>query len=533
MQKKQIAFSKDFHQKILNGVKKLSEAVAQTLGPRSYNVVLDREYPSPLVVHDGVTVAREIRLEDKLEDMGARIVAEAAGKTNDLAGDGTTTATVIASTLYEEGLNLVSGGVVNNMIVGKYNPMKLREQLLAVSDVVVSEVKKRSVLITLDSECFEQVAHISGGMPKVAEAVIEAVRKVGDDGVVMVEESATLDTYIKTQEGYEFDNGMTSPYFATDEHKLITQFKQSYVLICDYQLSDPYEIVDIIQAVKDEPNTRSLIIIADSVVGAALQTLVGTKVGLGFQVVAVNAPEFGDTRRAMLEDLAILTGATPFFMDKGKRVKDAKIADLGRAQSVLVTQTHTTIAAENTDHEELKERLDALVEQLQNEDNPFRQSRLQKRISKLKGGIAMIYAGGATVTERKEIKERIIDAVNAVKAASAEGVVAGGGVVLRDIADELEALAPFVDKQVLQLATKALKAPYQRILSNAGEVLEDYDKGEGLNVVTKISGDMLEMGVLDPSKVTRLAVTHAFSVAAMLLTTNTGVYDIEDKKDGK
>lgn len=531
--KKQLLFREDIRKKLLIGVQKLADAVTSTLGPRSYNVVIDREYPAPLVVHDGVTVAREIVLEDPFENMGAKLVMEAASRTNDLAGDGTTTATLLAATLYKEGLDLVSGGIREGVIVGKYNPMKMREALLTASEIIVSKLQQKAKPIEITSSEFENVAKVSAGLGTASKVVIDAVRSVGKDGVIMIEESGGFDTYFEHQEGYEFDNGMLSPYLATDAHKMIAQFKDSYVLITDAVISDAYQIVDIVQAVKDE-GKRSLIIIADTVTGPALQTLVLTKLQLGFQVVAVNAPEFGDTRRAMLEDLAMLTGATPFFMDVNHKVKEAKLSDLGIAKSVLVTQTHTTIAAENTDTEDLKDRIASIEAQLKTEENHYRVSRLEKRVAKLKGGMAIIYAGGATITERKEIKERIIDAVSAVKAATAEGIVAGGGVTLRDIAQEITLGNFELDIVVNELVSKALNAPYEKILENAGlKSIDDAREGVGINVVTGEEGDMLKMGIVDPVKVTRLAVANAFSVAAMLLTTNVGITEVENKDVAK
>jgi chaperonin GroEL len=528
MTKKKILYGSDARKALAIGASKLADAVSSTLGPRSHNVAINREYPAPLVVHDGVTVAREVRLEDDFEDMGATLLREAASKTNDLAGDGTTTATVIANALIKEGMRLIDSKIRDGVVVGSINVMQLREDLIKNSAKICEELSKRATKIE-NSQEIEKVALVSAGDPVIAKVVTEALDKVGVNGMLMVEESSSFETTLEFQEGYEFDNGMLSPYFATDPHRMITEFTECYVLVTDMRIADAYDLVEIIEQVKAVGG--QLLIIADDVTGPALQTLVMTKLRLGFQSVAVVAPEFADRRRMCLEDIALLTGATPIFHDTGKQLKEVKLSDLGKAKHVVVSQTHTTIAPDNVDREEVDERIASIKAQVESEDNAYRKARLEERIGKLQGGMAVIKVGGGSVTEMKELKERVIDAVHAVKAAMAEGIVAGGGVTLANIATKLFGAS---DTVADELSNLALHAPFETITSNAGiEVssLFEESEGVGVNVLTGQTVDMIKEGIVDPVKVTRLAVTHAFSVAALLLTTNVIMTDIKEKKD--
>ena len=528
MNKKKILYGNEARRALANGAHKLASAVVSTLGPRSHNVAINREYPAPLVVHDGVTVAREIRLEDDFEDMGATLLREAASKTNDLAGDGTTTATLIANTLVQEGLKMIESKIRDGVVVGRTNVMQLREDLIRNSVLVCDELLKRAKSINAGDDA-GKVALVSSGDERLAKIVTEAIEKVGLSGMLMVEEGGSFETTLEYQEGYEFSNGMLSPYFATDPHRMISELTDCFVLVTDMRIADAYDIVDIIEAVKKV--NKPLVIIADDVTGPALQTLVMTKLRLGFESVAVVAPEFADRRRMALEDIALLTGATPIFHDADKQLRDVRLSDLGKAKPVIVSQTHTTIAPENVDKEEVEDRISSIREQLKDEQNAYRKARLEERVGKLSGGMAVIKMGGGSVTEVKEMKERVVDAVHAVKAAMAEGVVAGGGVTLAEIALKL-----FADSKEPAdiISYKALMAPLTTILENAG--IESVDKaindeGWGVNVITGKEVNMVEEGIVDPVKVTRLAVTHAFSVAALILTTNVIMTDVKETKN--
>lgn len=537
MQKKQIIFGQDAVKKLATGANKLATAVVSTLGPRSKNVAINREYPGPEFVHDGVSVAREIRLEDDFEDMGATSLREAASKTNDLAGDGTTTATLIANTLIQEGFKLVSSGISDGVIHGQENAMVLRDRLFEYSDKIVALLDKAAKKVKTEAER-EQVATISAGSAEIGKIVVQAINKVGNDGIVMVEKGTSFNDTVTFQEGMQFDNGFLSPYFVTNPSRNTVEFDKCYILLTDHTIADPMQLVPIIEKVTKE--NIPLVIIAADVVGPAIPTLVLTKMRTTTQLVAIMAPGFADTRREMLEDLAVLTGGRVMSRELGDEIKNVEIKDLGRARSVLVTPTTTTISPEHPDSEEIKERLASIQERIDAETNDFKKGKLQERLAKLSKGLAIIEVGGATDAEISEKKLRVEDAVHAIKAALAEGIIPGGGIALLNIAQSLFAVgdsASTTDQTGL-LVEKALRAPFETLLKNSGDDLEkvsmlidslpDTVKNRGYDLINKKAGDMYNFGIVDPVKVTKLAVIHAFSVAATILTTDTLITDAKE-----
>lgn len=519
--KKQLLFNKDAREKLAKGADILAKAVVSTLGPRSKNVAINR-FPNPLVVHDGVTVARSISLKDPFEDMGANLLREAASKTNDLAGDGTTTATLIANTLVQDGLKITESGIVDGVVSPRINAMFLKEELDKFSKTIVEKIEKKARKIKKGE--IKRIANISAGNEEIAGLVAEAIEKVGADGLVMVENSTSFESKVDYTNGMEFDNGFLSAYFVTDPNRMIAEYEDAYVLLTDMTVADAMILVPIIEKVIEEgQNKKALLIVANDVVGPALQALVLTKLKQGVPLVAVVAPEYADRRKQMLEDIAVLTGATVFAGDKKDDIRDAKLSDLGKA-SIRVSQTHTLITPLFPDKDEINERAEAIKEQIESSDSPFLKERLQYRLAKLTQGVAVINVGGASETEIGEKRERVIDAVYAVKAAMADGIVSGGGVCLRDIASELDG----GDKYVLEMVKKALNAPYETILSNSGINFKECEANRGIDVVSKNEVDMIAEGIIDPAKVTKLAVIHGFSVAGMIITTDTLIADLED-----
>src|SRR5581483_3083817 len=541
MNYKLLTFKKEAREKLAAGADKLAQAVVSTLGPRSRNVALNRSYPAPLILHDGVSIAKEIQLRDPFEDMGAVLLRVAASKTNDLAGDGTTTATLLGNTLIQEGFKLTEGGVVEGVITGKINPMKLREDLMAYADIIIKKLEEKTIPVKKKEE-YQQVATISSASPEIGKLVADALEKVGKEGVIMIEDSNSFESALEFQEGMEFENGFLSPYFATDPDKMIAEYKDGYVLMTDKKISDPMEIVNIADQVIKDAN-KPLLIIADDVVGAALQSLVLTKLRINAGLVAVIAPEFGERRKEMLEDIAVLTGGNVIAKDLDKKLPDVKLGELGRFRSIKVSKTNTSIKPINPDAEEITERVNAIKTQIDAEENAFKKERLEYRLSKLSQGVAIITVGGGSASEIKEKRERVIDAVNATKAAMADGIVAGGGIALLEIAEELSRDAK-KDDLAFKLVYQAITAPFRTIIENAGEnpdsVLKHMAALEGTNVenrgydiVGRKVGDMIKMGITDPVKVTKLAIRHSFSVASMMLTTDTLVtdpYEDDNKK---
>lgn len=533
-----LLFNHEARKKLAAGADKLAKAVVSTLGPLSRNVAINREYPGPIILHDGVSVAREIRLEDPFEDMGAVLLREASSKTNDLAGDGTTTATLLGNTLLQEGLKMVGGGIVDGVIAGNSNPMVLKkiidehvEKITSLLDDMAIKLEKR--------EDYEKVATISSGSKEIGKLVADAIERVGKDGVIMVENDASFNSSLEIQEGMEFENGYLSPYFVTDPDRMICEYSDGYVLLTDFRIADAMQLVPIVEKVIKDSN-KPLIIIADDVVGPALQALVLTKMRTKAQLVAVVAPEYADKRKEMLEDIAVLTGGTVIAQGLDKKLEDVQIADLGRFRNLTVTQTHTTITPKHPDNEEIQERVNAIKKQMKEEKNDFRKQRLEYRLGKISGGVAILKVGGSSETEIREKRERVIDAVHATKAALSDGVIPGGGYALWEIAKKMK---ENTDKGELNdLVVKVLESPFRTLMENSGEdigkvlelinVLPDTVKNRGYDVVSRRAGDLVQMGVIDPVKVTKSAVRFAFSVAGMMLTTDTLISDDreEDRK---
>lgn len=528
MNNRVIVFDNDARNKLAKGADILARAVTSTLGPRSKNVAIDT-YPSPTILHDGVSVAKEIKLKDPLEDMGAKLIREASTKTNDLVGDGTTTATLLANEIFQGGLKLIQGGLDDGIIVNKTNAMDIRDRLTLYTDKIDSIIDKFSKKIT-KKEDRKRVATISAGSEEIGELVTDAFEKVGSDGLVMVEESADFNSSIDYQEGMEFDNGYLSPAFITDPHRMEAKYEggEHFVLLTDYNIADGMKLVPIVeQVIKEYGNEKALLIIANDVVGSALQALTLTKIRTGAPLIAVMAPEYADRRKQMMEDLAILTGGIVISQESGKKLEDVKISDLGRARSIKVTQTHTVIVPLNPDSEEIKERCNVIKDQIDKEENPVKKESLQLRLSKLSQGVAVIKVGGSSSIEIGDKVERVRDAVYALRAAVTDGIVPGGGVALLKVYKELfgEVMDP-VDTMI----GEALMSPIKTIIKNVdGDVdLDKLKEGEGFDMITKKIVNMYEAGIIDPAKVTKLAVRHAFSVAGTMLTTACLIADEQD-----
>lgn len=517
-----LSFDKEARDKLAKGADKLAKAIVSTLGPRSRNVAIN-DFPIPRVLHDGVSVAKSIKLKDPLEDMGASLLREAASKTNDLAGDGTTTATLLANTLLQEGLKLIESGIKEGVVAPGVNPMEMREALFECSQTIVGKLDKMAKKIKTLKD-MEKVATIASGDSVVGKLVAKALKSVGDAGLVMVEPSADFKSNVDYQKGMEFSNGYLSPQFVTDPHRMIVDYSGGghYVLLTDKAIADGMLLVPIIEKIiKAGQNKKALLVVAGDVVGPALQAMVLTKLKSKVPLVAVMAPEYADRRKEMLDDIAILTGGVVISQDQDMDLRDAKLSDLGRLRSLKVTQTKTIITPDKIDDDEVKERCEAIKEQIEAEDNTFRKERLQYRLAKLSQSVATINVGGASETEIDEKRERVIDAVHATKAAVADGVVPGGGVALRDIARNFAVDdSNLVPNQISLLVSKALRRPFEVILSNSGIDAGSYEVGEGVDVITKGKTNMFKSGIVDPVKVTKLAIQHAFSVAGMMLTTD-------------
>lgn len=531
MNSKILLFDEEARQKLAVGADKLARAVTVTLGPRSGNVAIDRQYPGPQIVKDGATVAKSIKLKDPVENMGAVMLREAALRSNDLAGDGTTTATLLANTLIQGGMKLVGGGIIDGVIqVNRVQAMALYDQLMAYIPIICTALDKmKKPVKTLAQK--EQVATISAANAEIGKLVAEAVHKIGPDGLVMIENNTTGQTEIEYQKGMEFDEGYISPYFMTNTKYEWAEYGEGYVLLTDLVVADGMELVPIIeQVVKEGQNQKPLLIVAEDVVGPALAALVNTKLRIQAPIVAVRAPEFAERRRDMLEDMAILTGGVVITRESGKKLADVKLGDLGKVRNLKVTSTTTAFAPLNPDEEEITERANSIKEKINNEESDFRREKLKKRLAKLVQGVAIIKVGGASELEVGEKYERVQDAVHATKAAAAEGIVPGGGVALFDVATELKGEGP-----AYELIKEMCFAPVEKILENAGidkGIVSD-KPGTGIDVVTGKEIDMFEAGVVDPAKVTRLAVTNAISVAATFLTTQVGIVDDPDDEKPK
>lgn len=525
---KQIKYGKEARESLKAGVDKLANAVVTTLGPKGRNVALDKKWGAPNVVHDGVTVAKEIELEDPFENMGAQLVREAASKTNDVAGDGTTTATLLAQSIINAGFSKVESGA---------NPMIVKAGIEKAADVVIDEVKRTAK--TIKEEDVAKVATISGQNEEIGKLIAEALKKVGKDGIVTVEEGRGLEFSIDYKEGMEFDKGYASPYFVTNADRMESEIEDAYVLITDKKISNLQEMLPFLE--NFIKISKNLVIIADDIEGEALATLVLNKIRGTFNVLAVKAPGFGDRRKAMLEDIAVLTGGTVISEDTGRKLDSVQIEDCGRADKVRSTNEETQIIGGKGAVSQVKSRIEAIKKEIERSTSDFDKEKLQERLAKLSGGVAVINVGAATEIEMKEKKERVIDAVAATKAALEEGIVPGGGVTLlrarAALAKLRESLTDEDQKVGVDILFSALAEPLRWIAKNAGEepgiVLEKVESSKiadfGYNVATGQYGSMLEAGIVDPAKVTRSVVQNAVSVGMMVLTTEALVTDLPEK----
>ncbi|WP_125705289.1 chaperonin GroEL [Lacticaseibacillus daqingensis] len=523
---KDIKFGEDARHAMLAGVDKLADTVKTTLGPKGRNVVLDKAYGSPEITNDGVTIAKSIELEDHYENMGAKLVAEVATKTNDIAGDGTTTATVLAQSIIREGMKNVTAGA---------NPVGIRRGIEKATKAAVDELHAISHTVSGKKE-IAQVASVSSADPEVGDLIADAMEKVGHDGVITIEESKGIQTELSVVEGMQFDRGYLSQYMVTDNDKMEADLDNPYILITDKKISNIQDILPLLQDIVQQG--KALLIIADDVDGEALPTLVLNKIRGTFNVVAVKAPGFGDRRKAQLEDIATLTGGTVITSDLGLDLKDTKLEQLGQAGKVTITKDNTTIVEGAGDKAAIEERVATIKKQIEDTTSDFDKEKLQERLAKLAGGVAVIKVGAATETELKERKYRIEDALNATRAAVEEGYVAGGGVALVNVQKAVAALTEEGDEQTgINIVLRALEEPVRQIAENAGlegsvivERMKHEDTGFGYNAATDKWENMAEAGIIDPTKVTRSALQNAASVAALILTTEAVVADKPDPK---
>ena len=523
---KDLKFSADAREGLVGGINKLADTVKVTLGPKGRNVVLDKEFGAPLITNDGVTIAREIELEDRFENMGAQLVKEVATKTNDVAGDGTTTATLLAQAIIREGLKNLAAGA---------NPMVLQKGIKKAVDAIVEELKKFSVLVD-NSDAIANVAAISAADERIGELIAEAMEKVGKDGVITVEESRSMGTQLDVVEGMQFDRGYLSPYMVTDPEKRVAELDDPYILITDKKISNIQDILPVLEQVLQE--SRPVLLIADDIEGEALATLVVNKLRGTLNVVGVKAPGYGDRRKDMLQDIAILTGGTVITEDLGLDIKEATVDMLGRAQKVRVEKDKTVIVSGAGERSAIDERIGQIRAQVEETESEFDREKLQERLAKLSGGVAVIQVGAATEIELKERKLRIEDALAATRAAVEEGIVPGGGVVLVDCISCVEALAEAGEgdeKTGMMIILRALEEPLRQIAENAGaegSVIVEHVKSEkagvGYDAYNGKYVNMIEAGIVDPTKVTRSALQNAASVASMLLTTEAAVANIKE-----
>lgn len=519
---KDLKFSEDARAALLRGVDILADTVKVTLGPKGRNVVLDQQFGSPTITNDGVTIAREIELEDRFENMGAQLVMEVASKTNDIAGDGTTTATLLTQAIAREGMKNVTSGA---------NPVGVRRGIEMATRAAVEALQALSQPVS-SKESIAQVASVSSGDDKVGQLIADAMEKVGQDGVITIEDSQSIDTELSVVEGMQFDRGYLSQYMVTDNEKMIADLENPYVLITDRKITNIQDVLPLLESVMQ--TSRPLLMIAEDIEGEALPTLVLNKLRGTLNVVAVKAPGFGDRRKAMLEDLAILTGATVISEELGFELKDATPDHLGTAGKVSVTKDNTTIVEGAGSKEQIENRVGLIRAQIEDTTSEFDREKLQERLAKLGGGVAVIKVGAATETEQKEIKLRIEDALNATRAAVAEGIVAGGGTALVNVQDAVNALEAEGDEATgIAIVARSLEEPIRQIAENAGaegsvvvSKIRTSEKGIGYNAATGKFESMIEAGIVDPTKVTRTALQNAASVAALLLTTEAVVADI-------
>ena len=521
---KQIAYGEDARKALLNGINQLADTVKITLGPKGRNVVLDKKFGAPLITNDGVTIAKEIELDDAFENMGAQLVKEVATKTNDVAGDGTTTATLLAQALIREGMKNVTAGA---------NPMVLKNGIQKAVDTAVEAIGKNSKKVD-GTHDIARVASVSAGNEFIGNLIAEAMEKVGSDGVITVEESKTAETYSEVVEGMMFDRGYITPYMCTDTDKMEAVLDDAYILITDKKISNIQEILPLLEQIVQ--SGKKLLIVAEDVEGEALSTLIVNKLRGTFTVVAVKAPGFGDRRKEMLQDIAILTGGQVISEEVGLELKEATMAQLGHARQVKVDKENTIIVGGDGDSDAIKGRVGQIRSQIENTTSDFDREKLQERLAKLAGGVAVIKVGAATEVEMKEKKLRIEDALAATKAAVEEGIVAGGGTALLNAIPAVEKLVEESqgdEKTGAAIVLKSLEEPVRQIAANAGvegsvivaNIMNANKVGYGYNALTESYGDMIEQGIVDPTKVTRSALQNAASVAAMVLTTESLVAD--------
>ncbi|WP_293961979.1 chaperonin GroEL [uncultured Fusobacterium sp.] len=510
-----LKFDEEARKKLEIGVNTLADAVKVTLGPRGRNVVLEKSYGSPLITNDGVSIAKEIELDDPFENMGAQLVKEVATKSNDVAGDGTTTATILAQAIVKEGLKMVSAGA---------NPMFLKKGIEKATKEVIKHLKDRAKKIQSNDE-IAQVASVSAGDEEIGKLIAQAMEKVGETGVITVEEAKSLETTLEVVEGMQFDKGYVSPYMVTDTERMYAELDNPYILITDKKISNMKDILPILEETVQAG--KPVLIIADELEGEALTTLVINKLRGTLNVVAVKAPAFGDRRKAMLEDIAILTGGEVISDEKGMKLEETSIMQLGRAKKVKVTKDTTVIVDGMGASEDIKSRTASIKNQIELTTSDYDREKLQERLAKLSGGVAVIKVGAATETEMKDKKLRIEDALNATRAAVEEGIVPGGGTVLLEIVKEMEDYKLEGEEGIgVEIVKKALMAPLRQIAENAGvdgavvvEKVRNMEKGYGFNAATENYVNMMAEGIIDPAKVTRSAIQNAASVSALILTT--------------
>ena len=518
---KQILFNEEARRSLERGVNALADAVKVTLGPKGRNVVLDKKFGAPTITNDGVTIARDIELEDPFENMGAQLVKEVATKTNDVAGDGTTTATLLAQSMIHEGMKNVAAGA---------NPMIVKKGIKAAVDTLVDGLQKISKKV-VTKEAKAQVASISAGDDEIGGLIADAMEKVGDDGVITVEEAKTMETSLETVEGMQFDRGYISPYMATDAEKMEAVLSNPYILITDRKINVIQDIMPVLEKVVQAG--RELLIIAEDMEGEALATLVVNKLRGTFKAVAVKAPGFGDRRKAMLQDIAILTGATVISEELGRKLDSATVADLGTASQVRVSKEMTTIVDGGGKKADISARVAQIRAQIPETTSTFDKEKLQERLAKLAGGVAVIRVGAATEVEMKDKKLRIEDALNATRAAVAEGIVAGGGTAFLQVQESLDKIKVEGDEKTgVEIVRRAIEEPVRQIAYNAGlegavivDTIKRSKKGIGFDALKEEYVDMIKAGIVDPTKVTRSALQNAASIAAMVLTTETLIAD--------
>ncbi|MFV0369160.1 MAG: chaperonin GroEL [Hyphomicrobiaceae bacterium] len=530
MAAKDVRFSADAREKMLRGVDILANAVKVTLGPKGRNVIIEKSFGAPRTTKDGVTVAKEIELDDKFENMGAQMVREVASKTNDVAGDGTTTATVLAQAIVREGLKSVAAGM---------NPMDLKRGIDKAVAQVIEAIGKKAKKVK-DSGEIAQVGTISAnGEREIGDMIAKAMQKVGNEGVITVEEAKSLETELDVVEGMQFDRGYLSPYFITNAEKMITELEDPYILIHEKKLTGLQPLLPVLEAVVQ--TGKPLLIIAEDIEGEALATLVVNKLRGGLKVAAVKAPGFGDRRKAMLEDIAVLTGGQTISEDLGIKLENVEIGMLGRAKRVTITKDDTTIVDGSGKKKDIEARVGQIKAQIEETSSDYDREKLQERLAKLAGGVAVIKVGGATEVEVKERKDRVDDALNATRAAVEEGVVAGGGVMLLKATTSIDVKGDNDDQEAgIQIVRKALQAPIRQIAENAGvegsivvgKVLEAKGASYGYDAQNDEYGDMLEKGIIDPAKVVRTALQDAASIAGLMITTEAAVAEMPKKDAG-